>query len=524
MYASIEYRKLGNAAFQSKDYTKALSCYNTALSLDASDYLSLSNMSLCQSKLGLHPHAYETAIHCLNLAPASYAKGWARVAYSMFMLGFAREALIVAAAGLSACPGNSMLTELSKEIISVQSVIPPAENLKSFLRALKRYTLGCRYIPESLAVDDVDAQFDHFAAKVARLKLTGSSYLTIVGFPRLGKARMDLVDVLIDKCTSHPPVKSPWLDLILADGEVAVIPLIIMAHPERWMSQFDSLQPSSRLRVPIEIEYQDLFLQLLIVLVKNTALSKPIVDRIVDMCKDILDNSPHPKTTEHSLLFIQTQSRNAHLIELVKLCERQEECLPVIRRAVMRDMIDLNMFGDWRAILQYLGLWLDQPIDLPLQIKTFHLRAGRLHWDQLRFGQVVEGELGYVHPKCSNYMCTVTSTPAEPFELLCEICLLRHWCSTECKDLDCSDHQAVCSAAPEIMRDSMLKALSNESYRANPNPELAMCCNCEEYEVEPNQFLKCERCPSLYCSEFCRDYDATEGSHGSVCPAPETDG
>ena len=118
-----KFKTLGNEAFKSKDYKKAVRHFSNAISWDPSNHVYFSNRSASCIYCGKFKQALRDALKCVQLKPR-WPKGYSRLGTAQFYLKNYKAALAALKQGLTLDPKNAgMKTMLAKaEELSAKDV------------------------------------------------------------------------------------------------------------------------------------------------------------------------------------------------------------------------------------------------------------------------------------------------------------------------------------------------------------------------------------------------------------------
>lgn len=100
----------GNTAFQSGDYSTAVTAFTEAISHDPTDHVFFSNRSGAYASLNEFESALKDADECIKLKP-DFVKGYSRAGHALFKLGKLKEAKEAYEKGLKVDAGNAQLKE-----------------------------------------------------------------------------------------------------------------------------------------------------------------------------------------------------------------------------------------------------------------------------------------------------------------------------------------------------------------------------------------------------------------------------
>eukprot|EP01083_Nonionella_stella_P014045 39500_1 len=179
--------------------------------------------------------------------------------------------------------------------------------------------------------------------------------------------------------------------------------------------------------------------------------------------------------------------------------------IPALRRAHMRDIVELNVFQrwPWGTLLCKLGLNIIEEIDSKLDARTALVLEGRRAWTVLSHRKKNPDSTPPFEMKptikCWFYHCDKLETPTRKFTIRCSVCSVVRYCSEQCQDLD--PHFEICD--PEAFP---------------VKSDLNRCENCLESEKKRKSFWQCSGCQQVfYCSEWCQNYHWRRGGHKELC-------
>ena len=201
-----------------------------------------------------------------------------------------------------------------------------------------------------------------------------------------------------------------------------------------------------------------------------------------------------------------------------------------VRRAFMRDLIDLGWLGTWKAFLNEHGFPCSASVDVELEARTQIIQESRRQWERRLLGKtgwgVQMGMDNYVdssNPKCTYKWCDNMQTPDDEFGIVCGACHEAHYCSSTCAYLDSGFHGSVCEPKP-LPKKSAAAAMTSsmDQRKGSQGKSVIQCENCLIVSSGQEDFPVCEGCgKARFCSLLCSQYAMQKGSHRKVCPGAD---
>jgi len=127
--ASLQEKKLGNAAYKKKEWELAIEHYTKAIEFDSTNHTFFSNRSACYAGKGDHQNSLADAESVIQINP-TFVKGYTRKALALRKLGREEEAVNTYKAGLEKCGQNDVLAKgLQSAMTSVGKGMLPRQLL-----------------------------------------------------------------------------------------------------------------------------------------------------------------------------------------------------------------------------------------------------------------------------------------------------------------------------------------------------------------------------------------------------------
>ena len=190
------------------------------------------------------------------------------------------------------------------------------------------------------------------------------------------------------------------------------------------------------------------------------------------------------------------------------------DALPVVRQAVMKDLIDLDYWGGWGNILgNVFKRSATSKVDVLLASRTAKVREGRRQWQMRRNSWGTRETLRSNDSKCTFFYCDELETPETPHPFRCDTCRVAHYCSRRCASMD--PHDRACENEP---RHEDLWGQDEATSITTVAVMKRKCDNCERLERWKGEFQACGKCKRVvYCGAFCQQYGWKRGTHRALC-------
>lgn len=195
--------------------------------------------------------------------------------------------------------------------------------------------------------------------------------------------------------------------------------------------------------------------------------------------------------------------------------KKDPRTLSAIRRAFMKDIVDLKHYGSWSEFLKTFGFAYISDIDKELEVRTSAVERGRSAWMCRSMGSGMgsasnEGKYIKHDPKCCSLYCDNLQSELEPFLVECNVCHEAMYCSDECRLRDFNAHHHHCHPAKQ---EKTLVSVKKEKSLDS----LGLCDNCGN-TLESDKLRVCTGCGKVrFCSSFCAEYSMKRGVHGKKC-------
>lgn len=193
----------------------------------------------------------------------------------------------------------------------------------------------------------------------------------------------------------------------------------------------------------------------------------------------------------------------------------QQRLLAAVRRAFMKDIVDLKYYGSWQPFLKEFGFSCISEVDKELETRTSAVESGRSSW-WCRTMSVNTNRLSSRYSKedqkCCNLHCDELQSLLDPFTVECIDCHEAMYCSELCRYEDLRAHHKSCQPSKQEEKSAIQKE------KPKSLDTKSLCENCGDTLHEGDQVRLCNGCGKVrFCSVFCAEYSMKKGVHGRKC-------
>ena len=577
--AQEEKQAEGNEAFKKRDFIRAIACYDTCISLldalssssagteiDSKKAIICSNRAACYQQLAKGNESTDVGRDYLKNAldnaeasigyDASFIKGYYRASAASKQAGDMKRCARFLEAGLKIDPLNETL---AAELASIQLNCPlrqiygraggsRSNAVESLLQDDHRaWDKNCMSIQIEDVADLVElaVNTDYYeyqknnrgneidvperaANALTRLEVPGISRLIIPHSTNYHFCNESYNQIEIrefdgaKKCFILPSFNEYGIfaSLILSDGRRAVPVLLQCLKGDFAEKSVGSAVQLHYTKLECSYNLREAAAKILFAL--ETSSTSPIPS-LLDAYLNVLDTA----TERHKKECQKLNCTVACILLQYPPFKSDSRSLCSVRRAFMRDLIDMGWLGTWKGFLNNHGFPCSASVDVELEARSQIIHESRHQWECRCLNKrwmKIDTFFNSDNPKCTYKWCDNIQTPDDEFGIVCGACFEEaHYCSSNCAYLDSGFHRSVCEPKPSSKKKfAALSSSADERTTGNQGKSIIRCENCLTVSTGQEDFPLCEGCGKVrFCSTFCSQYAMQKGSHRKVCPGAD---